>query len=151
VLSVQENILFGRVSLEQANAPARISALVREVASESGMEAGLVRAGLDFEVGNAGSRLSYSERQRLAIARGIMKNPDMLVFNEPTSGLDPATEQRVLQAVLEWAEGRTVLWALGRTELAKEFDRVLVFEDGQVVEEGGYEQLEGGALAKLVA
>ncbi|HVE49310.1 MAG TPA: ABC transporter transmembrane domain-containing protein, partial [Casimicrobiaceae bacterium] len=100
VLSVQENILFGRVSLEQANAPARISALVREVASESGMEAGLVRAGLDFEVGNAGSRLSYSERQRLAITRGIMKNPDMLVFNEPTSGLDPATEQRVLQAVL---------------------------------------------------
>ena len=69
------------------------------------MNAELVRLGLEYEVGNGGSRLSYSQRQRLAIARAIMKNPDILVFNEPTSGLDPATETRVLNAVLEWAQG----------------------------------------------
>ena len=60
-LSLQENILFGRVLAEQANAQARVAALVREVARDAGMEDGLVRAGLDFEVGNAGSRLSYSD------------------------------------------------------------------------------------------
>jgi ATP-binding cassette subfamily B protein len=82
-----------------------------------------------------------------------MKNPDILVFNEPTSGLDPATELRVLRAVLAWAKGRTVLWTLSRAELAREFDRVLVFADGQLVEEGRFEELEreGKALPQLVA
>ncbi|MEO5700156.1 MAG: ABC transporter transmembrane domain-containing protein [Casimicrobiaceae bacterium] len=152
-LSIQDNILFGRVSLEQANANQRISALVREVAIAVGMEAELVRVGLAFEVGSGGSRLSYSERQRLAIARGLMKNADILVFNEPTSGLDPSTELRVLRAVLAWAKGRTVLWALGRAELAREFDRVLVLEDGQVVEQGAFDDLrqDGSLLARLVA
>ena len=152
-LSVQDNILFGRVAFEQASAQSRVNALVRRIADEDGMESDLVRLGLQFDVGNGGSRLSYSERQRLAIARGLMKNPDILVFNEPTSGLDPNTEMRVLRAVLEWAKGRTVLWSLSRAELAREFDRVLVFADGQLVEEGKFDELhrEGKALAQLVA
>lgn len=152
-LSVQDNILFGRVAFEQASAQGRVSALVREVAAADGMNDDLVRLGLEFDVGNGGSRLSYSERQRLAIARGLMKNPDLLVFNEPTSGLDPSTEVRVLRAVLAWAKGRTVVWSLSRTELAREFDRVLVFADGQLVEDGRYQDLEheGNALSQLVA
>jgi ABC-type multidrug transport system fused ATPase/permease subunit len=152
-LSIQDNILFGRVAFEQANAAARINAMVRDIAAEAGMSGDLVRLGLEFDVGSNGSRLSYSERQRLAMARGLMKNPDVLVFSEATSGLDPATEGRVLHAVLGWAKGRTVLWALSRAELAREFDRVLVFADGRLVEEGPFEELhrEGNALASLVA
>ena len=152
-LSVQDNILFGRVAYDQANAQARISAMVRDVAGEVGLNDDLVRLGLEFDVGTAGSRLSYSERQRLAMARALMKNPDVLVFNEPTSGLDPATEVRVLRSVLAWAKGRTVLWTLSRAELAREFDRVLVFAEGQLVEEGKFEELERGGkvLPQLVA
>ena len=152
-LSIQDNILFGRVAFDQANAQARISAMVRDIAAEEGLNGDLVRLGLEFDVGSGGSRLSYSERQRLAIARGLMKNADILVFNEPTSGLDPATEVRVLRSVLEWARGRTVLWSLSRAELAREFDRVLVFAEGQLVEEGKFEELErgGNALSQLVA
>lgn len=152
-LSVQDNILFGRVAYEQANAVTRVAALYREVAMEIGMQPELLRLGLRFEVGNAGSRLSYSQRQLLAIARGMMKNPDVLVFNEPTSGLDPATEQRVLRAVLGWAKGRTVVWALGRADLAAEFNRVLVFKEGRLVEQGTFDELagDGTALARLLA
>ncbi|MGE5170208.1 MAG: ATP-binding cassette domain-containing protein, partial [Rudaea sp.] len=152
-LSVQDNILFGRVAFEQANAQARISAVVRDLAAEEGMSGDLVGLGLEYDVGSGGSRLSYSERQRLAIARALLKNPDILVFNEPTSGLDPNTELRVLRAVLQWAKGRTVLWSLSRAELAREFDRVLVFSDGQLVEEGRFDELEreGAALPQLVA
>jgi len=152
-LSVQDNILFGRVAFEQANAQARVAALVREVAMEVGLKAELLRLGLEYEVGNAGSRLSYSQRQRLAIARGIMKNPDVLIFNEPTSGLDPASELRVVRAVLEWAKGRTVVWALGRADLAKEFDRVLVFDDGRLVEQGSFDEVErrDGLLKRLLS
>jgi len=152
-LSIQDNVLFGRIAFDQANAQTRISAMVRDIATEEGLNADLARLGLEFDVGSSGSRLAYSERQRLAIARGIIKNPDLLVFNEPTSGLDPATETRVLNAVLNWAKGRTVLWALSRVELAREFDRVLVFADGHLVEEGKFEELEraGNALTQLVA
>jgi len=152
-LSVQDNILFGRVALEQANAQGRVSALVREIGFDEGICDDVVRIGLEFDVGNGGSRLSYSERQRVAIARALLKNPDILVFNEPTSGLDPGQELRVLRAVLEWAKGRTVVWSLSRPELAREFDRVLVFSEGQLVEEGRFEELhrEGKALAQLVA
>src|SRR6185436_13506037 len=141
-LSIQDNILFGRVALEHANAQARVNTLVREVASEVGMNPELVRIGLDYEVGNGGSRLSYSQRQRLAIARALMKNPDVLVFNEPTSGLDPASELRVLNGVLEWAKGRTVVWALGRADLARTFDRVFVLDDGRLIEQGTFAELE---------
>jgi ABC-type branched-subunit amino acid transport system ATPase component len=152
-LSVQDNILFGRVAFDQANAQTRINAMVRDIAAEEGLSEDMVRLGLQFEVGSGGSRLSYSERQRLAIARGLMKNPDVLVFNEPTSGLDPATEVRVLRSVLGWAKGRTVMWALARAELAREFDRVLVFAEGHLVEEGKFDDLEraDSALSHLVA
>ncbi len=73
------------------------------------------------------------------------------MFNEPTSGLDPATELRVLRAVLGWAKGRTVVWALGRADLAREFDRVLVLDDGRLIEQGTFAELEkqGGALPML--
>ena len=152
-LSIQDNILFGRAAFDQANAQTVLNAVVREVATAVGMNSGLVRLGLAYEVGSAGSRLTYSERQRLAMARGLMKNPDVLMFNEPTSGLDPATELRVLRAVLGWAKGRTVVWALGRADLAREFDRVLVLDDGRLVEQGAFSELEqkGGALSKLLA
>ena len=152
-LSIQDNILFGRIAFDQANAQTRISAMVRDIAADQGLNRDLARLGLEFDVGSGGTRLTYSERQRLAIARGLVKNPDVLVFNEPTSGLDPATETRVLMAVLNWAKGRTVLWALSRAELAREFDRVLVFADGHLVEEGKFEELEhaGNALTQLVA
>jgi energy-coupling factor transporter ATP-binding protein EcfA2 len=152
-LSIQDNILFGRIAFDQANAQARLNSVVREVVAEAGMRPGLVRLGLSFEVGNGGSRLSYSERQRLAIARGLMKNPDILMLNEPTSGLDPATEVRVLRAVLKWAQGRTVVWALGRADLAQHFDRVMVFDHGHLLEEGPFSELEekGAALPKLLA
>jgi ABC-type multidrug transport system fused ATPase/permease subunit len=152
-LSIQDNILFGRVALEHANAQGRVNTLVREVAAQVGMNAELVRLGLQFEVGNGGSRLSYSQRQRLAIARAIIKNPDILVFNEPTSGLDPATETRVLGTVLDWAKGRTVVWALGRADLARAFDRAFVLEEGRLVEHGTVAELErpGTALSRLLA
>lgn len=152
-LSIQDNILFGRPVYEQANAQARVTDLIREVAIGVGMEAMLITRGLDFDVGASGARLSYSQKQRLAIARGLMKNADVLILNEPTSGLDPGTERVVLAGVLDWAKDRTVVWALGRADLAQSFQRVLVLDGGRLVEEGAYAELatSGAVLPKLLA
>ncbi|MEP7064060.1 MAG: ABC transporter ATP-binding protein [Betaproteobacteria bacterium] len=152
-LSIEDNLLFGRVAYEHANARSKVTALVRDIATEVGMQDELVRLGLAFDVGIGGMRLSYSQRQRLAIARALMKNADVLVFNEPTSGLDPASESRIVRAVLDWARERTVVWSLGRADLAREFNRVLVLDGGRLVEEGKFDELEhaGNALSRALA
>jgi putative ABC transport system ATP-binding protein len=152
-LSIEDNLLFGRVAYEHSHARSKVTALVRDIAIEVGMQDELVRLGLAFEVGIGGMRLSYSQRQRLAIARALMKNADVLVFNEPTSGLDPASESRIVRAVLDWARDRTVVWSLGRADLAREFNRVLVLDNGRLVEEGKFDELEhaGNALSRALA
>jgi putative ABC transport system ATP-binding protein len=144
MLTIRDNILFGRPVYEQARAQERLTDLVREVAIEVGMEAPLIRRGLEFDVGPSGARLAYQQKQRLAIARAMIKNPDLLVFDEPTSGLDPALERDVIQRVLDWAAPRTVVWVLGQPSLAKHFPRVLVFERGRLVEDGPFDALATG-------
>jgi energy-coupling factor transporter ATP-binding protein EcfA2 len=152
-LSIVDNLLFGRLAAEHAGARGQVIALVRDIAVECGMKDALVGFGLRHDVGIGGARLSYSQRQRIAIARALIKNPDALVFNEPTSGLDPAGEQRLVKSVLAWAKGRTVVWALGRADLAREFDRVLVFDGAHLVEQGSFTDLEhaGNALSRALA
>ncbi len=152
-LSIEDNLLFGRLAAEHAGARAHVIGLVREMAIASGMQDTLVQLGMRFEVGIGGARLSYSQRQRLAIARALLKNPDVLVFNEPTSGLEPSAEGRLVRAVLEWAKERTVIWSLGRADLGREFDRVLVFDNARLVDDGRFDELEkkGGALAGMMS
>ena len=151
--SIRDNILYGRPVYEQARAQERLMELVREVARDVGMESALIRRGLDYDVGASGARLSYSQKQRLAIARALIKNPDLLVLDEPTSGLDPALERRVIAGVLDWARGRTVIWALGHPSHAQVFRRVMVLDQGRIVEDGPFDRLarEGRVLPKLLA
>ena len=152
-LSIQDNILFGRPVYEQARAQAQVTELVREAALEVGMEEALIHKGLEFNVGASGARLSYSQKQRIAIARALMKEPDVLVMDEPTSGLDPSLERAIVTGVLERMEGRTVLWAIGHTELAKLFDRTLVLDHGRLVDDAPSAELTSDrpALKKLLA
>ncbi|MCL4761876.1 MAG: ATP-binding cassette domain-containing protein [Burkholderiales bacterium] len=152
-LTIRDNILFGRPVYEQARAQERLTDLVREVALEVGMERPLIRRGLAFDVGPSGARLGYAQKQRLAIARALVKNPDLLVLDEATAGLDPALERDVIRRVLAWAGERTVVWSLGQPSLAKLFPRVLVFERGRLVEDGAFDALAGGGthLARLLA
>ena len=152
-LSIQDNILFGRPVYEQARAQAQVTELVREAALEVGMEAALIHKGLEFNVGASGARLSYSQKQRIAIARALMKDADLLVMDEPTSGLDPVLERSIVSGVLERTKGRTVIWAVGHAELAKLFDRVLVLDHGRLVDDAPFAKLaaDGPALKKLLA
>ncbi len=107
--------------------------------------------GLDTEVGRQGVRLSGGQRQRLAIARMIVANPRIVILDEATSALDTATERLLHQALSGFLDGRTTLIIAHRLSAVKQADRILVFENGRVVEEGDHKALidRGGLYHKL--
>jgi ATP-binding cassette subfamily C protein len=107
--------------------------------------------GLDTTVGRQGVRLSGGQRQRLAIARMIVANPRVVILDEATSALDTATERRLHQAMHAFLAGRTTLIIAHRLSAVKQADRILVFENGRVVEAGDHAGLmeKGGLYHKL--
>ena len=107
--------------------------------------------GLDTVVGRQGVRLSGGQRQRLAIARMIVADPEIVILDEATSALDTETERRLHQALGTFLVGRTTLIIAHRLSAVKQADRILVFENGRVVEEGGHDELidRGGLYHKL--
>ena len=107
--------------------------------------------GLDAVVGRQGVRLSGGQRQRLAIARMIVANPLIVILDEATSALDTDTERRLHQALGGFLAGRTTLIIAHRLSAVKQADRILVFENGRVVEEGAHAELidRGGLYHKL--
>ncbi|WP_053155046.1 ABC transporter ATP-binding protein [Pseudomonas sp. Pf153] len=107
--------------------------------------------GLDSIVGRSGVRLSGGQRQRLAIARMVLAEPKVVILDEATSALDAATEYNLHQALARFLSNRTTLIIAHRLSAVKQADRVLVFDGGQIAEDGGHQQLmaDGGLYAKL--
>lgn len=128
--SVQDNILFGKIAYGQPSGPQRIAELIGRTLEDLGMRGSVIEAGLDFEVGVGGSRLSPAQRQKVALARALLRQSDLLIVNEATAALDHATEERVLTQALAARAGKCVVWALTRAELAAHFDEVIEIEHG---------------------
>ncbi|MGJ0442232.1 ABC transporter ATP-binding protein/permease [Paenibacillus polysaccharolyticus] len=109
--------------------------------------------GLDTIIGDRGIRLSGGERQRLVLARTMLRNPSVLVLDEATSALDSENEQQIHEA-LERLKGHvTIIVIAHRLSTIRTADRVIVLEEGQVIQEGGYQQLSmdsSGTFSKLL-
>lgn len=121
-----------------------------EIAQLNDIIAALPHA-LDTVVGKQGVRQSGGQRQRLAIARMIVANPQIVILDEATSALDTDTERRLHQALGTFLAGRTTLIIAHRLSAVRQADRILVFENGRVVEEGAHDELidRGGLYHKL--
>ncbi len=151
--SLQDNILFGKIAYGQAQAADKISDLIRRVLDDLGLRERVIEVGLQAQTGVGGTRLSLPQRQKLAIARALLKRPEVLIMYDATGPLDPAEQLAILDRLLEEFDERTLIWALNRSDWARKFDHVLVMRKGQVVEQGRFAELDhdGSALQELVA
>lgn len=140
--SVQDNILFGRLVYGRQSAEQEVGQLIGDVVDTLGMRRSLIEIGLGSSVGIGGGRLTTSQRQRVAIARCLLKRPDILVVNGATGALAPAAQQLVMKNVFEAMKGRGVVWVLNQIDHIREFDRAIVVESGKVSEQGKIADLD---------
>ena len=140
--TIQDNVLFGKLAYGQAEAEGRIGKAITDVLDSLGLRRSVIEAGLEYPVGIAGSRLSSAQRQKLAIARALLKRPDLLIVNQATATLDAPAQSKIMDNVLENLNGRGLVWVLHRASLSKNFDNVLVMDNGRVVEQGAYNELD---------
>lgn len=144
--TVRENLTMGRPltdeDLWQALEIAQLKAFVADLSE-----------GLDSMVGKNGVRLSGGQRQRLAIARMVLGRPQVVILDEATSALDSDTEHHLHAAMSRFLAGRTTLIIAHRLSAVRQADRILVFENGRIVEEGNHDSLmlQGGLYHKLYA
>ena len=97
--------------------------------------------GFQRKVGPKGSQLSGGQKQRIAIARAILKNPTVLILDEATSALDAQNEKSVQESLDKIMQGKTSVIVAHRISTIKDADEIIVFNDGNIVERGNYQQL----------
>ncbi len=138
--SVRDNILFGRPDASEAQ---MINAAKQAQAHEFIMKLQDIkgRTGYDAHVGERGVTLSGGQRQRIAIARVLLKNAPILVLDEATSALDSEVEASIQQSLYQLMEGKTVIAIAHRLSTIAAMDRLIVFDKGQIVEQGSHAKL----------
>jgi ATP-binding cassette, subfamily B, bacterial len=143
--TVRENVRAGREGATDRDVETAFEEL-----GLGGWVAALPR-GLDTKVGERGEALSVGERQLVALARAQIADPGLLILDEATSAVDPATERRISEALRRLSEGRTTITVAHRLSTAEGADRVFVFDRGRLVETGTHEELvaAGGTYAAL--
>jgi ATP-binding cassette subfamily B multidrug efflux pump len=150
--SIRDNILYGRPDASQAELlaaaqQAQAHDFISQLCDSQG------RSGYDAQVGERGVKLSGGQRQRIAIARVMLKNAPILLLDEATSALDSEVEAAIAENLYQLMEGKTVIAIAHRLSTIAAMDRLIVMNEGQIVEEGSHAQLlaAGGLYARLWA
>ena len=133
--SIYNNITYGldKISMKQVEEAARIANAYGFINDFD--------KGFDTPIGNKGVMLSGGQRQRLAIARAVLRNPQILIFDEATSSLDTESEQAVQEAIDRLLEGRTTFVIAHRLSTILNADKILVIENGRLVDQGTHQEL----------
>lgn len=157
-LATQENILFSDTVLENiryaAPGASRAEAVAAAKVACADEFIAALPAGYDTRLGERAAKLSSGQRQRIVIARAVVKDAPMLILDEPTAALDAATEARVLDNLKRWGGERCVFLITHRLSTVRQADRVAVLRDGRIVESGSHDELmalEDGAYRRFVS
>jgi putative ABC transport system ATP-binding protein len=150
--SLLDNLLFGKVVATSSLAVKKVNAIVEEVLEAEGLRGLVLEVGLDHHVGLFGGRLSLPQRQRMALARVLLKRPDILILDDSMSALEPGERVELHRRMLGTMKDRTVIAVVERPDLARLYERVVVLDAGTVVETGTYRELIGqehGVLRRI--
>ncbi len=144
--TVEDNL---RVGKPEATTEEMTTALIKANVYDTFFEK---HNGLKTWLGEGGSKISGGERQRLAIARAILKDAPILVFDEPTANLDSENEQKIIKTILNISEEKSLLFITHRLVSLSEFDEILVMKKGEIVERGTEKELiaKGGFFKKML-
>lgn len=138
--SLKDNILFGRVAYGTAEADERVSAAIQDVLEELDLASAIFEVGLQYNVGTGGKRLNQVQRQKIGMARALLKRPDLIVVNRALAALEYVNQLSLVRAIKEnlRQDGRRtgLFWVLSRDELATEFEHVLEFDEGRLIRQG---------------
>lgn len=134
--TLQDNVLFGKIAYGQAQGVQRVGALIQEVLEALNLRGAVMEAGLEFNAGSGGARLSAAQRQKIAIARAVLKRPDLLVLNDAIGSLDSGAQGKVIDNLRAEFKGRGLFCVLNRAALARSFDRIFVMRAGTLIEQG---------------
>lgn len=152
-----DNVLFGRIGFAQADGSDKLRDIMRDIFNKLDLFESVLSIGLDFDVGSGGKRLTNVQRQKLNVARALLKRSDYLIFNRPLPALDQRVQDKITHNIMEnlHEEGHSpsIIWVLSNTNLAKLFDRVVVFDNGALVEDGTHATLleKNGVFKQLAS
>ena len=151
--SILNNILQGRITTELAHAQEQIDQnIIRLLIEEDCLES-IVEAGMEYHLGSMGNRLSGGQKQKLAIARVLLKDPKIILMDEATSALDNKSQARIQHLIEQrWRNTRTVIAVVHRLDSIQGYDKIGVMKDGKLAEFGTYSELidKKGLLYELV-
>lgn len=140
--TLQDNILFGKVAYGVPKATQAVGRLIAELLDDLGLRPAVIEVGLDYQIGVGAARLTVAQRQKLALARNLVKRPDLLIVNDALAVLDGAAQARIGDGVAAEMKGRILVWVARTPDVARRFDRILVFADGRLVESGTPAELD---------
>jgi putative ABC transport system ATP-binding protein len=140
-----DNVLFGRIAYQVADAAEHIRAIMKDLFGTLGLYESALSISLQFDVGAGGKRLALAQRQKLNLARTLLKHSDFTIINRPLSALDQRVEEEITRCIMKQRNDEqrasSILWVLSDPQVARIFDRVLFFQRGSLVGSGDYLEL----------
>jgi putative ABC transport system ATP-binding protein len=138
--TVQDNMLFGRLVYGQAQAAQRIYRIIFDSVKELGLRTEVLSVGLGHDCGIGGRRLNAVQRQKIALARALLRRPRILILNNTLAPMEASTQARIIKSVRQEMRGRAVILVTDHNGLTVDFDEVLVMSEGRVTERKRLEQ-----------